>query len=95
MEVVTLDSVSDDEGILGIQKTITHGLNRRRSKTLQRDINNVSVTGNDVGSDLAEIRNRVCSQIVMMITRILESSPSWEGGQTSHAPADSTVWTRM
>ena len=102
MEVVFLGSVCDEAGIFIIQKKSTSGLDRGRSGTLQRDSNNVPVTGQDICSDFAEINNRVSSQTVMMTSGMLESSPSWEGGTTTPgdwyidaAAADSTVWTRM
>ena len=66
MEVVFLGSVCDEAGIFIIQKKSTSGLDRGRSGTLQRDSNNVPVTGKDICSDFAEINNRVSSQTVMM-----------------------------
>ena len=102
MEVVTLGSVSDDASIFVKLQGSTGDLDRGRSVTLQRDSNNVPVTGMDVCSDLAEIRNRVSSQTVMMTSGMLESSLSWEGGTTSPgdweidvAAVDWTVRMRM
>ena len=98
MEVVTLVSVSDEASIFGVLQESAGGLGRGRSGTLQRDSNNVPVTGKYICSDLAEINNRVSSQTVMMTSGMLESSPCWEGGTTSPGDweidavaADSTV----
>ena len=66
-----------------IQKKSTGGLDRSRSGTLKRDCNNVHVTGMEVCSDVAEIRNKVSSQTVTMITGILRDSSSWTSDNTS------------
>ena len=101
MEVVTLVSVSDEASIFGVLQESAGGLGRGRSGTLQRDSNNVPVTGKDICSDVAETNNRLSSQTVMMTSGMLESSPSWEGGTSpgdwkiDAAAADSTAWTRM
>ena len=91
-------SVSDEASIFCVLQESADGLGRGQSGTLQRDSNNVPVTGKDICSDLAEINNRVSSQTVMMTSGMLESSPCWEGGTTSPGDweidavaADSTV----
>ena len=76
-------SVSDETSIFGVLQESAGGLGRGRSGTLQRDSNDVPVTGKDVCSDLAEIKSRVSIQTVTMITRTLGSSPSWGGDKTS------------
>ena len=102
MEVVTLASVSDEARIFGVLQESAGGLGRGRSGTLQRDSNNFPVTGMEVCSDVAEIRNKVSSQTVTMITGILRDSSSWTSDNTSPddwetgtASVDWTAQTRM
>ena len=102
MEVVTLVSVSDEASIFGVLQESTGGLGRGRSGTLQRDSNNVPVTGRNVCSNLAEIRNTVSSQTVTMNIGILGGSSSWRGDkilpddwEINAAAADWTAQARM
>ena len=62
MEVVTRSVLVTRPAFFGVLQESAGGLGRDRGGTLQRDSNNVPVTGKDVCSDLAEIRNRVSSQ---------------------------------
>ena len=82
MEVVTVCSASDEASIFDTRKN-TGGLDRGRSGTLTRDCYNIPVTERDVCNDSADIRNRVSSQTVMMITGILEGSSNWRSDKTS------------
>ena len=102
MEVVTWSVLVTRPTIFGVLQESAGGLGQGQSGTLQRDSYNVPVTGKDVCSDLAEIRNRVSSQTVTMITGKLESSLSSESGHTSPddweidaAAADWTARTKM
>ena len=83
MEVVTWSVLVTRPTIFGVLQESAGGLGQGQSGTLQRDSYNVPVTGKDVCSDLAEIRNRVSSQTVMMITGILEGSSNWRSDKTS------------
>ena len=95
-------SVSDETSIFGVLQESAGVLGRGRSGTLQRDSNNFPVTGMEVCSDVAEIRNKVSSQTVTMITGILRDSSSWTSDNTSPddwetdtASVDWTAQTRM
>ena len=86
----------------GVLQESAGGLDRGRSGTLQRDSNNVPVTGTEVCSDSAGIRNRVSSQTVTMIEGILGGSSSWRGDkilpddwEINAAAADWTAQARM
>ena len=100
--VVTWSVLVTRPAFFGIQKKSTSGLDRGWSGTLQRDSNNFPVTGMEVCSDVAEIRNKVSSQTVTMITGILRDSSSWTSDNTSPddwetgtASVDWTAQTRM